>query len=640
MEPFGMLFSPFPIGSLRLRNRIVMAAMGTNLSHPQGNVSDRAIAYYRERAKGGVGLIVTEACPVSLAGRHRGQSLCIYEDSFIPDLQRLTRAIHEEGGAIAVQLHHAGRLAYPNITGDNPLAPSPITRAPGFPVPKELSQAEIEEIISQFGIGARRAQAAGFDAVEIHGAHGYLIHQFLSPRTNQRKDRYGGNPENRARLALEVLRRVREEVGSSFPILFRISMKEFVPGEYPVEEPLDLTVELARSGASAIDVSGGTTDSLGGLAHVIPPMEFPESYHVHLASLVRKKVSIPVIVVGRLGHPAAAEEAIRGNHADFVALGRSLLSDPFWAAKISRGEIDRIRPCVACNYCIWRLIQQEKITCFQNASVGHEEEYRIPRAAKSKKILILGGGVAGLEAARVAKIRGHRVTLLEKSNALGGQMLLASLPPHKQTLAKAVEWLVREVRAEGVEVKLNQHGDADRVEREKPDAVIVATGAVPVRPGNFLGPRVLTAWEVLGGKETGKKVLILGGGMVGVETAEFLRERECQVTVIEMLDTLAPDMEATTRELLLGRMASQGISMMVSAKVERVQEGRVLVDCRGEEKWLEAETIVLALGSQPERGPLKDLEGKVSSVVAVGDCVEPRRAREAIHEGFLAGLRV
>ncbi|HYB21517.1 MAG TPA: NADH:flavin oxidoreductase, partial [Thermodesulfobacteriota bacterium] len=385
MGPFPELFSSFSIDGLRLKNRIVMAAMGNNLSHPQGIVSDQAIAYYRERARGGVGLIITEACPVSLAGRHRGQSICIHDDSFVPGLKRLTNAVHEQGSGIAVQLHHAGRLAYPKISGELPLAPSPIPRAPGLMPPKELDCEEIQEIVDQFGIAARRAKAAGFDAVEIHGAHGYLIHQFLSPRTNQRKDEYGGSPQNRARFALKVLQKVREEAGDFFPVIFRVSVREFIPGGYSLEESADLAAELERSGASVLHISGGTTESIPGLSHVIPPMEFPEAYHIPLASVVKKKAALPLIAVGRLGNPVVAEEVLRAGQADLIALGRPLLSDPFWPVKAARGETHRIRHCVACNYCIWRLTRQERITCFQNASVAHEEEYRIQPAERPKK---------------------------------------------------------------------------------------------------------------------------------------------------------------------------------------------------------------------------------------------------------------
>jgi len=640
MKDFGLLFSPFTLGKLRLKNRILMAAMGNNFSHPQGSVSDRAIAYYKERAKGGAGLIITEACPVSLLGRHRGRGFCAFDDSFLPGLRRLVTSVHAAGSAIALQLHHAGRLADPEISGGLPLAPSPIPRAPGFPIPKKMSWEEIQEVIGQFGAAARRAKEAGFDAVEIHGAHGYLIYQFLSPRTNRREDSYGGSPEKRGRFALEVLQRVRNEVGGSFPILFRLSAKEFMENGYELEEALEWAVELERAGATALHISGGTTESLIGAAHVIPPMAFPEAYHAALAATMKTKVRLPVIAVGRLGAPEAGERVLQEGQADMVAAGRSFLCDPHWPAKAAGGERDRIRPCVACNYCVWRLFQQEELTCFQNATLGREERYRVDLAEKAKKVLVIGGGAGGLEAARVARKRGHQVALWEKGPRLGGQLLLASIPPHKQNLMKAVEWLEREVRRDGVEIRLNTEGNDENIKNEKPDAVIVATGALPISPNSFTGPRVLTAWEVLSGKETGQKVLILGGGMVGMETAEFLSQKGCQVTVVEMLEELGKDMEWTTRALLLKRLATANITTILSTKVEEIREGRALARNQEKELWLEGDTIVLALGSQANQEVLKNLQRKVPQLLPVGDCLQPRRAKEAIHEGFLAALQI
>lgn len=640
MDSLGMVFSPFSIGNLRLKNRILMAAMGNNFSHPQGTVSDRAIAYYAERARGGAGLIITEASPVSLAGRHRGRSLCAYDDSFLPGLRHLANTVHAHGSALALQLHHAGRLADPEISGSSPLSPSPVPRGPGWPSPKEMSLEEIQEVISQFGSAARRAKEAGFDAVEVHGAHGYLIHQFLSPRTNRRNDAYGGNPEKRLRFALEVLQRVRHELGETLPVLFRLSAKEFIENGYNLEEALDWAVELERAGSSALHVSGGTTESLLGSAHVIPPMVFPEAYHVPLGAAIKKKVRLPVISVGRLGTPKVAERILQEGHADLIAAGRAFLCDPHWPNKAASGEEDRIRPCVACNYCLWRLFQQEELTCFQNALLGNEEKYRVDLAEKARKVVIIGGGPGGLEAARVARKRGHRVTLFEKISRLGGQMFPASTPPYKKNLLKAVEWLTQEVKREGVDIRLNTEGHEEIIKGEKPDAVIVATGARPVIPDHFPTPNLLTAWDVLAGKETGKEVLILGGGMVGMETAEFLSEKGCRVTVVEMLEKLAGDMEGTTRALLLERLPNSKISVMLSTKVEQVRDREVLVRRAGGERWLEAETIVLALGSRPNNDLLQGLEKNVIQLLSIGDCLEPRRAKEAIHEGFAAALQV
>jgi 2,4-dienoyl-CoA reductase-like NADH-dependent reductase (Old Yellow Enzyme family)/thioredoxin reductase len=640
MGHFEVLFSPLVLGNLHLKNRILMAAMGNNFSHPDGMVSDRAIAYYAARAQGEAGLIITETSPVSISGRHRKRGICCYDDSFLPGLRRLVESVHAEGGAIALQLHHAGRLADPGITGVSALGPSPILRRAGQAPPKEMTPAEIEATVADFAAAARRAQRAGFDALEVHGAHGYLIHQFLSPRLNQREDSYGGTAENRGRLALEVLRRVRKEVGEGFPVIFRLSAQEYVEGGYPLEEALDWAVEAERAGASALHVSGGTTESLAGAARVIPPMVFPEGFHLLPAAAVKKHIRIPVIAVGRLGNPEIADRVLRDGPADLIAAGRAFLCDPHWPRKASQGEAERIRPCVACNYCISKLFHQEDLTCFQNPFLGHENRYWMDPVERPKKVLVIGGGPAGLEAARVARKRGHRVTLWEKSPFLGGQMRVASIPPHKQPFRRALDWLIREVEREGVEIRLLTEGNWDNIRQENPDTVIVAAGARPVFPETFSGPKVMTAWDVLAGRETGKEVLILGGGMIGMETAEFLSNKGCRVTVAEMLPDLAADMEGTNRALLLERLPASGISVKLSAKAERVQEGRALVETAEGKEWVEADTIVLALGSRPDREILLALEGKVPSLIPIGDCREPRRAKEAIHEGFAVGLEI
>ena len=637
------LFSPFAHGALNLKNRIVMAALNNNFSNEDGTANDRIVAFLKERAEGGSGLIISEASPASIKGRHRTRCICAYDDSFIPGLGRMAEVIHAHGAAFALQLHHAGRISSPQVLGRTPLAPSPIPRGPGFPVPKEMTREEIQEAVADFGAAARRAKQAGLDAVEIHGAHGYLIHQFLSPTSNRRKDAYGGSSENRLRFALEVVRQIREDAGKSFPLLFRISAKEFIQGGYELEEALDWAVELERAGVSILDVSGGTNESLRSSIHVIPPAFFPRGYHVPLAEAVKKAVRIPVVAVGRLDSPELMERVLKEGHADLVAAGRPFLSDPHWPAKAARGEVDRIRPCVYCNHCIWELFQQKDITCFQNAAVGREKECRIHPAKKAKKVIVVGGGPGGLEAARVARTRGHEVTLFEKGPRLGGQMILAAALPRKRNYFESMEWLNREIQREGVDVRLNSEGSPAVIEKEKPDAVILATGASPVVRLPRSDSKVLTAWEVLAGREVGKRALILGGGMVGIETAEFLSEKGCQVTVVTSREgpaQLATDMEGTTRVLLLERLPALKISFLYGAKVVEAGQGRVLVSQGERRQWLEAETLISAQGSQSNRDLHRALEGKGSDVLSIGDCREPRTAKDAIHEGFWAGLQV
>jgi 2,4-dienoyl-CoA reductase-like NADH-dependent reductase (Old Yellow Enzyme family)/thioredoxin reductase len=643
MARYENLFSPFVHGQLKIKNRIVMAALNNNFSNPDGTANDRIVAFLKERAEGGAGLIVSEACPVSFKGRHRLKCICAHEDAFLPSLQRLARGVHDYGSALALQLHHAGRIASSEIIGGPPLAPSPIPRGPGYPVPKEITREEIQQTVADFGAAARRAKEAGFDAVEVHGAHGYLIHQFLSPTTNQRKDAYGGSPENRLRFSLEIVREVRKEVGKTYPVLFRLSAQEYIPGGYELEEVLDWVVELERAGVSVIDVSGGTNETLRSSLHAMPPMFFPRGYHVPLAAAIKKVVRLPVVAVGRLDSPGLMERVLKEGQADLVAVGRPFLSDPHWPAKAARGEEDRIRPCVYCNHCIWELFQQKDITCFQNAAVGREKECQIHPAKKVKKVFVIGGGPGGLEAARVAQKRGHRVTLFEKGPRLGGQMILAAVLPRKQNYFKSMDWLIGEIQREGVDVRLGSEGNLAVIDKEKPDAVIVATGASPAVRLPRADSSILTAWEVLAGKEVGKRALISGGGMVGIETAEFLSARSCQVTLItsrEGPEQLATDMEGTTRALLLERLPTLKISFLFAAKVAEVGQGRALVSQGEKKQWLEAETIISAQGSRAEQDLLRTLEGKIPQIFSIGDCVEPRSAKEAIHEGFLAGLKV
>jgi NADPH-dependent 2,4-dienoyl-CoA reductase/sulfur reductase-like enzyme len=402
-------------------------------------------------------------------------------------------------------------------------------------------------------------------------------------------------------------------------------------------------LEWERAGVSVIDVSGGTNETLRSSLHAMPPMFFPRGYHVPLAAAIKKVVRLPVVAVGRLDSPELMEQVLKEGQADLVAVGRPFLSDPHWPAKAARGEADRIRPCVYCNHCIWELFQQKDITCFQNAAVGREKECRIHPAKKVKNIFVIGGGPGGLEAARVAQKRGHRVTLFEKSPRLGGQMILAAALPRKQDYFKSVDWLIGEIQREGVDVRLSSEGNLAIIDMEKPDAVIVATGASPAVRLPRADSSILTAWEVLAGKEVGKRALISGGGMVGIETAEFLSEKGCQVTVITSRkgpEQLATDMEGTTRAFLLERLPASKISFLFAAQVVEIGQGRVLVSQGEKKQWLEAETIISAQGSRAEQDLLRKLAGKIPQILPIGDCVEPRSAKEAIHEGFLAGLQV
>jgi NADPH-dependent 2,4-dienoyl-CoA reductase/sulfur reductase-like enzyme len=410
---------------------------------------------------------------------------------------------------------------------------------------------------------------------------------------------------------------------------------------YELDEGLFWASEIAKAGADILDISGGTAESYHTVVQFVSPMSFPEGYLVPHAEAVKKVVNIPVIIADRLNDPILAEQVLKEAKADLIAVGRNFLTDPYWPIKAMKGELKRIRPCVACNYCLWSLQRANgDVMCFQNAALGYEAESQIQHVEEPKKVVVIGAGPGGMEAARVARKRGHHVILFEKSHKLGGQMLLAAIPPKKQTLLKAVDWLVNELEYEGVEIRVNTEATVSLIEKENPDAVIVATGASPKIPMEFSGTNVLTSWDVLEGKKTGEKVVIIGGGLVGAETAEYLSEQGCQVTIVEMLDELAKDMEGTTRLLLLKRLSDAKVSTMLSTEVKEVYNGSVLVSKRGKKESIEADSIVVAIGSEVNRDLTKKLEGKFSEIITIGDCVEPRKAMEAIHEGFRAGASV
>lgn len=643
MDRYPNLFSPLRQGGLNIRNRIVMAALNNNFSTEEGMANDRILSFLEERARGGAGLIVSEATPVSWSGRHRIRCLAAYDDKFIPSLHRIAEVVHAQGAAFALQLHHAGRLSNEKVLGFSPVAPSPIPRGPGHPAPREINAEEIEQIVLDFGAAARRAKQAGLDAVEVHGAHGYLIQQFMSPSSNKRTDVYGGKSENRIRFALEVTREVRKQVGPSYPLLFRLSAREFIQDGYDLEEALDWAVELKKAGVSIFDVSGGTNNTWMSSLFVIPPMFFPAAFHAPSAAAIREAVKAPVIAVGRMDSLPLMEKILAEGKADLVASGRQFLTDPHWPIKAARGEEDRIRPCVYCNYCIWTLFQQKDITCFQNTAVGREKECRILNAKKAKNIFVIGGGPAGLEAARVAARRGHRVTLWEKDSRLGGQMILASIPHRKNTLSRSIEWLTREINQEGVEVRLNSKATLQTILDENPDAVILAAGAKPVIRAACTDTRVVTAWEVLRGAKIGSPSVILGGGMVGIETAEFLCEKGHKVTVVTSrsgMENLATDMEGTTRTLLLKRLPTMDIRFIFSAKVLEICGNQVHLTQDGQEQRLNADTLIIAQGVESDRELFPALKEGGPELIVIGDCVEPRSAKEAIHEGFHAALKI
>jgi len=652
MEDNLRLLEPIKIGPLELRNRIVMPAMGTNYADQDGAVTDRLLNYYAERAKGGAGLIIIEVtCVDSPIGKTIAHQLGIHEDRLVPGLKALARSIQAHGAKAALQLHHAGRRASSKVTGLQPVAPSAIA-CYGGNVPRELAEEEIERIVEKFAQAGRRAQEAGFDAVEIHCAHGYLIHQFLSPLTNKRSDAYGGELFNRTRFAGEVLHRIRKELGESYPIFVRISADEFIPGGLTLVDGKKIAQVLERAGANLIHVSAGGTPSTAQeyatqKATSIPDRSFARGCFVHLAQGIKECVRIPVIAVGRINGPELAEEILRQGKADLVAMGRALIADPEMPRKIKDGNWGSIRRCIACLNCVDKiLIDQSPLGCAINPAAGCEKESKIVKTETPKSVLVIGGGPGGMEAARVLALRGHHVTLLEKSDQLGGQLKFASLPPHKEELKELLNYLSGQLMELGVKVNFRNLADAQAIAEKNAETVIIATGARPMIP-KFAGREKANLFDFAEAlsdpSKIGERVIVLGGGMVGCETAEFLAQRARSVTIIEMLDDLALDVSPFVRKFLLNRLNKLKISAMVNTEVQEIHGDYLIGLTKGEKRTFRADSIVVAMGLEEDRSLVNSCQGMLPrscEIYEIGDCKKPRKIMDAIHEGFAIGRAI
>lgn len=639
MRQLTVLTSPINIGNLQLKNRMVMPPMVTNYAYSDGSVTDRLVAYHVERAKGGVGLIIVEASYVHPSGKGFKNQVGIYSDRLLPGLRRLVEAVHAYGAKIAIQLYHGGRQTSSKVTGQPLLAPSPIPCATIGETPKELTREEIASLIQAFAQAARRAKAAGFDAVEIHGAHGYLINEFLSPYANKRADEYGGPLENRMRFPLEVVRAVRQAVGPEYPIIYRLSADEKVPGGLTLEETRTFAKKLEQEGVNALHVSAGIYETA---AWIIQPMYFPRGCLVDLAQGIKSAVNIPVIAVGRINDPEVAESILAAGKADLISFGRQLLADPETPKKIIEGRLDEIRHCIACcQACIDELFLDHAIGCTVNARTGFEREFPLEKAERSRKVLVVGGGPAGMEVARVAALRGHRLTLWEKESKLGGQLPLAYAPPQKGEIATFRDYLVKQMEKLKINVQLNKEATLEAIRHEKPDVVILATGARPAIPDipGADGEKVITAWDVLQGKaEAGTNVVVIGGGLVGCETADYLAEKGHKVTILEMLPKVASDIGPLMAPLLLERLEKQGVQIITEAKVTAIHSDRVTYKRNGQEESLTGfDTVVLAIGSQSNDTLAREMEGSGIDYYVIGDGVSSRRITQAVFEAMRVG---
>ncbi len=665
---YPFLFSPLKIRTLELKNRIVMTAMHLGYT-PEGEVTDRLVDFYEERARGGVGLIIVGGCPIDEYGGIAGM-INISHDRFIPGLQRLTSTVKKHGAKIAAQLYQAGRYTHSSmIGGKKPFSASAVRSRLTGETPRALELDEIPAVQDKFAEAAVRAKKAGFDAIEILGSAGYLICQFLSPLTNKRHDQYGGSLENRMRFGLEVVEKVRNAVGPGYPILMRVAGNDFMEGGHTNREARIFAAELEKVGVDVFNVTGGWHETrIPQLTMFVPSRAF-----VYLAQGIKSAVSVPVIASNRINDPALGNEIIRNGEADLVTMARALIADPEMPNKAQQGKAKTIYRCVACNQgCFDSIFKLKPAACLVNPRAGRESELKIEPVSEPKKVLVIGGGPAGMKAACTARQRGHEVVLVEKTARLGGQVLLNRLIPGRKEMLALIRDLINNLESLGVEVLLEQNADKDLVNRISPQVIVVATGAKPALPdiSGVNGQNVVQAWDVLDGrKATGSKVVIVGGNAVGVETALYLAHQGTidpevlyflmttqaedletikegldkgnkQVTVVEMAGRAGQDIGLSTRWTVMAELKRLGVKIMTNTKAVEIRSNGLAVEKADGEDFIEADTIVLAVGAIPQSDLVREFEGLAPELHVIGDAKEIRNALDAVREGFMLGLRI
>lgn len=636
------IFSPIRVGEIELPNRFVVPAMVMNYCHADGTATERYTAYHEAKARGDWGLIITEDYAVAPEGKGFPNIPGLWEDRQIASHAAFTRRIHDLGAIMFAQIYHAGRQTSHRVIGCRPVAPSPIPCPAMQELPHELTVVEIHDIVEKFGDCARRTREAGFDGIEIHGAHGYLIAQFMSPYANKRIDEYGGNLENMMRFPLEIIANIQRKAGKDFPVIFRISGDELVPEGRTIGGTKTMAVILQNAGIHALHISAGVYEKSYG---IVPPAAIRHGWITDLAEGVKQAVHIPVITVGRITDPLLADTIISQGKADLVAMGRASLADPDLPRKAAAGRFTDINRCIGCMQgCNGRITLYQPATCMVNPTLGKERELHIAPANAKKKVFIAGAGPAGMAAAIVAARREHNVHVFEKTDRVGGQFYTASIPPDKAEIATFVQWQKKQLDDLGVAVHLQDELTEEIVAEGRPDAVIIATGSIPITLSirGEKNENIITAHDVLEGRApVGQKVAIIGGGMVGSETAAYLAHQGREVTIVEMLPQIAADVVAVVRYFLMKDLLQKNVKIHTRSIVKDISRNGLTIERDEEILKLEPfDTIIAALGVKACNTLSEQLQGKVARIITVGDALKARNALEAIAEGYLAGLEI
>lgn len=644
MQEFARLLEPFEFSGIRMKNHVVMPAMHIGMAQ-DGFILDGFIDFYEERAKAdpGPGLMIVGGCYVEKRGMGAPNFVGLDDDKFVPRLREFTERIHLHDQPVVAQLYHGGRYSASFLTGEPAVSASAVFSEFTREMPHALTEEEILLVQEHYAQAARRAKDAGFDASELIVAAGYLVNQFLSPLTNKREDRYGGDLDSRMTFMRETIAAIKKATGKDYPLVCRISGSDFMEGSHTLEETRKVAAEMERCGVDLISVTGGWHETR------VPqiPMNVPRGAYVYLAQGIREAVKdVPVACCNRINDPALAEQILADDRSDLVAMARAFIADPRILHKAAHGEARNVRHCIACNQgCFDHVFMFKPITCMVNPRVNRERETELLPASEKKTVLVAGGGPAGMECAWVAAHRGHDVVLCEEGSTLGGQGRLAAIPPGREEFAEMVTYLVRQMEKKGVEVRTDELVTPELVEEINPDVLVVATGALQVVPkiDGIDGANVVMAWDVLEEKvRVGDSVVIVGGGAVGIETGTFLAERGKRVTVVEMLDRCGADIGLSTRWTILKDAAELGVQFVEACTVERITPQGVEASMRGQDRRIDADTVVVAVGARA-RDELEDqlaregIEGKFE-VRKIGDCLAPRKALDAIREGFDLGL--